>query len=188
MDRSEKTQDLGRKAQVKSTKVHIGSMISLRHDEIHLSDGHIHKYDVIEHPGAVVIVPAQEAGIVLIRQYRYPIDQIIYELPAGCLDPNEPPTLAAQRELREETGFSAKNLFPIGSYYMAPGYTNELLHFFIATELEHDPLLAEDTDGIDVEVVTLSKALDLVYSNTIIDAKTVMGIFLYQKWHYEKYR
>lgn len=186
MGKAEQAEHLRKTADIKSKKIHCGSMITLRHDDISLSNGHLIKYDVVEHPGAVVIIPIHPDGIVLIRQYRYPIDQIIYELPAGCLDTGENPSHAANRELREETTFSAHKLLDVGSYYMAPGYTNELLTFFIATDLEVNPLTAEDTEEIDVVIVSLQEALSMIQNRTIIDAKTVMGVFLYQKWAHEK--
>ena len=114
--------------------------MNLRVDKVALPDGRSAEREVAEHAPVVVIVPLDGAGsVLLVRQYRLPVRQFLLELPAGGIDPGESVEEAVQRELREETGQRAGRLERLATFYASPGYCDELMHLFLATELEHAP-------------------------------------------------
>lgn len=132
--------------------------------------------EVVEHVDCVVILPIDSKGnILLVRQYRHAVDKQLLELPAGSIDPGETPEAAATRELREETGYKPGRLENLGGFYAAPGYCTEYLHFFRASQLEKSPLMAEDTDEIEVVMVSPGDIPGLIASGQICDAKTIAG-------------
>jgi ADP-ribose pyrophosphatase len=131
----------------------------------------------IEHPGGVVIVPLQPSGhIVMLRQYRATLKKTILELPAGTRGWDEPWLSCAQRELREETGYRATTLTPLGEAWPAPGYSDEQLRFYLATGLEADPLPADSDEQIDPVPVLQGELLDMVRDGRLRDAKSIVGI------------
>ena len=135
---------------------------------------------VIVHPGAVAILPILADGrIVLIRQPRFAVDADLIELPAGTLEPNEPPISTARRELIEETGYVAKSIAPILSFYTSPGFMKEEMHLFKATDLTAGPTDMEDGEKIETVIVSLPDALDMISRGEIKDAKTIIGLYWY---------
>jgi ADP-ribose pyrophosphatase len=132
--------------------------------------------EVVEHVDCVVILPVDSKGnILLVRQFRHAVDKELLELPAGSIDPGETPEEAASRELREETGYKPGKLEKVGGFYAAPGYCTEYLHFFRATQLRKSPLMAEDTDEIEVVPTSPSDVPGLIALGQICDAKTIAG-------------
>lgn len=165
---------------ISSETIYKGSLISLRSDRIKSLHGSIHQYDIVEHPGAVVIVPIdQDKKIHFVKQYRRASKKILLELPAGTLEKNEEPLYCAQRELQEEIGFKARKITSLGGFYTAPGFCNEYLHLFLAKELEKSPLKGDDSEMIDCVTFTLDEALYLIETGEILDAKTICGIYRY---------
>ena len=138
-----------------------------------------HERDVIRHPGSVVIVPRFDDGrVCLIRNYRVSVDQTLIELPAGTLEGGEPPMQAAYRELQEETGLIADVMIPICSFYAAPGILDEQMHLFLAESLHRGPTAREAAEEIENMFVPWSEAMAMVEERKIIDAKTIVGLFL----------
>jgi ADP-ribose pyrophosphatase len=137
---------------------------------------------MIRHPGASAIVPflsdatGTDPQLLLIRQYRYAAGQYLYEIPAGRLDPGEEPRDCARRELREETGCSARQIDFLFTMYTTPGFTDERIHLFMATGLERGETAHEADEFLTIETVTLSQALRLIQQGEIKDAKTALGI------------
>lgn len=131
--------------------------------------------DVVLHPGAVVIVPLLDGDVLLVRQWRHPIGSLL-EVPAGTLEPGEAPSACALRELREEVGFRPTTLLPLGTTYAAPGYSTEVLHFFLAKGLMRDPLPTPEEEGIDVVRMPLVQAARLAVEGGFEDTKTALGI------------
>lgn len=137
-------------------------------------------WDIVMHPGAVVIIPITADGkILLIKQWRHAVDQILIELPAGTLEMNEEPITCAEREIQEEIGYRAQKMTPLARFYSAPGYSTELLYLFVAEKLEPSFLPADEDEGIDVFPVTLAEAKKLIKTGEICDAKTIAGIHCY---------
>jgi ADP-ribose pyrophosphatase len=140
-------------------------------------DGECFERYVLHHCGAVAALPMTPKGFFLLeRQYRFALDQVTIEVPAGRLDPGEEPQAAMQRELQEEIGYTAAHLEPVGLYYPSPGYTNEKVHLFIAKNLIPKSLPSDRGEVIDCIEVEPNQALEMVRSGEIIDGKTQLLI------------
>jgi len=157
-----------------------GRNFSFKTDVVELPHGQKTKRDVVEHPGAAAIIPILPNGdLILVRQYRYAVEKELLEIPAGTLKKDENPLKCAIRELKEETGYQARKMKKIMKCYMAPGYSSELIHFYVATELKKSEAEADFDESIKVENMKLEEALDKIKENTIEDAKTIAGILAY---------
>ena len=136
--------------------------------------------ELVVHPGAVLILPLLPDGqVVLIRNYRYSADAELLELPAGTLEPNEAPAACAARELEEEAGYRAGRLEPLCAFYTTPGFTNEFMHAFVATELVPTAQRLEPTEQIRVQIMPLHDALEATSDGRIVDAKTITALQVY---------
>jgi len=157
--------------------LHEGRHFSFLQDEVELPNGLKTYRDIVRHPGAVAIVPVLPDGrIVLVRQYRYAAGKPLLEIPAGTLEEGEDPLECARRELIEETGYEASELTAILSCYMAPGYSNEVIHFFEAGGLREVGMSPEEDESIEVEVSEIGEIIRMIEENIIEDAKTIIGI------------
>ncbi len=148
---------------------------------IRMPDGREFERAVVRHPGAVALVVVDEDGRwLLVRQYRYPAGQVLLEIPAGTRDGDEAPEDTAARECREETGFRAGSLVRIGGTWMVPGYGDEYITYFLATDLMHDPLPIDEDEDLSPPVrMTLDEVYAAVDRGEIQDAKTVAALTLY---------
>lgn len=163
---------------LESRRVYEGRVVNLRVDRVALPDGGVALREVAEHAPVVVVVPLDEEGnVVLVRQYRLPVRQWLLELPAGGIDAGESVEGAVQRELQEETGHRAGRLERLGCFFTSPGYCDELMHLFLATELEPRPLVADSDENIEVVRMPLADALALIERGEICDAKTIIGLW-----------
>ena len=134
--------------------------------------------EVIRHPGAVAILPIlDDDRLVLIRNYRVAVDDRLWEAPAGKLEPGEPPGLAARRELREETGYEAESMTPLGNFFTSPGFADERMHAFLARGLKQVGQALEPGEDIDVADFSVEEVLTMARSGEICDGKT-LGILL----------
>lgn len=160
-----------------------GRMIGLRVDTLETAEGDRYTREVVEYGVAVVLVPVDAGGrILMVRQYRHPTGKWLLELPAGGMDDGDAsPEEAAQRELREETGFRGK-LTRIGGLYLAPGYSEEYQHMYVATDLVEDPLDADDDEDLRLERVSLADAIRHVGDERICDAKSIAALFMYLRY------
>lgn len=154
-----------------------GRIISLTTDEVRLPNGHATTLEVVHHPGgaAAVAIDAQER-VCLLKQYRYVADGWLWELPAGKLEPNEPPLLTAQRELAEEAGVSAREWRSLGSYLSSPGIFTEVLHLFLATGVEPAAPAHEQAEVIEVHWVPFAEACEWAEGGQLRDGKTAIGL------------
>jgi ADP-ribose pyrophosphatase len=159
--------------------VYQGRAFTVRRDDLRTPNNLTIKFDVIEHVGSVVIIPVDTNGqMYFVRQYRHAIGIGLPEPPAGTLEPGEPPQEAAAREIREETGMAAENLKEIGSFYLVPGYSTELMHVFLATGLSYNPLEADADEYLSVETMSVSAALKLAESGQLPDSKSLAALLL----------
>ena len=151
---------------LKHDRRYAGKVFNLLVDEVEYPSGNRAIREVAEHPGGAVVVPLlQGRKVILVRQFRYPIQKFIYELPAGKLDPKEDPQACAARELEEETGYVAGRLEKLTAIYTSPGFCTEQLHIFLGTELKKSRKgqnLEEGERTLTFETVTLSKAVKMV--------------------------
>ena len=139
-----------------------------------LPEGDLHSREVIRHPGAVVILPILDDGsICLIKNYRIAVDQELYELPAGTLEPGEPPIETAQRELIEETGFRCDSITPLLEFYMSPGILDERMYAFVATGLKAGQTALETGEQIENAIVTPEELRKLLAEGAIKDSKSL---------------
>ncbi len=164
---------------MKSEKIYEGKILSVRIDTVELPDKKYSKREIVEHPGAVAIVPiTREDEIVFVKQFRKATETVLLEIPAGKLEINEQPVECAKRELKEETGLDAEKMEYIFDYFSSPGYTNEKIHIFIATGVIPGEATPEDDEYIDVVKININEAMDMIHNGTIKDGKTIIGIFM----------
>lgn len=158
-----------------------GKRLTYREDEVRLPNGVIGRREVVEHPEAVVVIPIVAPGkVLLIRQYRTAAKRVMLEVPAGLIESGEIPLDAAQRELREETGFRASVLRPLFNGFPTPGFCTEFMYFFCGTGLSPDPLVADIDEIIAPVVMALDEALGLVATGAIVDLKTIAALYAVQ--------
>jgi len=140
------------------------------------------KKDVVLHKNSVGILPLiGKEKIVLVKQYRFPAKEELWEIPAGMLEKNEKPIKAAKRELKEETGFEAKKLLKIAEFYKSPGYNTEYMHLFKASQLKKGKQYLDEDELINrVKVFSLKEVLKMMKRKEIVDAKTIIGILLWK--------
>lgn len=168
--------------QIASRRVYTGRIINLDIDTVRFPDGSTGEIEMIRHPGASAVVPfltdpaGEDPQILLIRQYRYAAEQYLYEIPAGRLDPGEDPADCARRELAEETGCTAESVEHLYTFFATPGFTDEKIHLFMAVGLQHGEASRESDEFVEVETMTLSRALELVQDGVIKDAKSALGL------------
>lgn len=157
-----------------------GRVFNVRVDDVRFEDGTEQSVDVVEHGASVAIVATPETDtIVLVRQYRHPAAAALWEIPAGTSDPNESPADGARRELREETGYLAGRLRPLGSVWTTPGFCSEIMHFFHADRLTAGAPEMDEDERIEVRTCTREAAWRLVAEGTA-DAKTLLALFWLQ--------
>lgn len=163
-------------------RLHEGRIIHLREDTVVLPSGRTAKREIVEHKGAVCILPINSQGkIIFVRQFRKPAEAALLELPAGGLEAEEIPLECAQRELREEIGFRAEQITPLFQCFLAPGYSTELMHGFVGENLVEDKAEADEDEHILVEEYSLDEALALLDAGEIRDAKTICGVLAYYR-------
>lgn len=165
---------------VSSEKIFDGRIVKLRVDKVEMPDGRIATREVVGHPGGVGIVAVTENDeIVLVRQYRYPIEDAIYEIPAGKLDEGEHHRTCGIRELEEETGYSAGKFEYLGFIYPSPGFTDEVTYVYLAEDLHEGESHPDEGEFLEIEKIPAQKVFEMVMSGEINDAKSVFGILKY---------
>lgn len=160
-----------------SRKVFQGRIITVKVDRARLPNGAAATREVVEHPGGVCILALQEDGTVpLVRQFRYPLGDVLLELPAGKLEYGEQPRPAAIRELGEEVGLEPGRLTDLGFIYVSPGFCNERLYMYLAQDVTSVPLHPDDDEFLDIVHLPFGELVDKVMSGEITDGKTVAAV------------
>ncbi len=150
-----------------------GRIINLRVDQVILENGKVTEREIVEHNGAVAVLPIDALGIcTLVKQYRKPIEKVLLEVPAGKLDTGESPEKCALRELKEETGLVAEKLVPLGHIFTTAGFSNEKIHLFLALDLKQMDSNLDEDEFLSVVRFHWMELLDLAKSNKLEDAKT----------------
>ena len=158
-------------------RVYEGRIVTLDVDEVEEPGGVRGIREVVRHAGSVAALPVHDDGrVVLVRQYRYPVDREVWELPAGKLDGGESPEEGARRELEEEVGRRAGRLVPLASILTTPGFTDEMIHLFAAFELSPVPQRLEHDEVIEVVPTPLGQALAMIWSGELNDAKSALAL------------
>ncbi len=168
---------------ISSTNVFDGILLHVFKDEIELPNGHKSIREWIKHPGASSVIPLlPDNQIILVRQYRYPVAQVTLEVPAGKLDkPDEDPLVCAERELSEETGYTAGKIWKLTTIATTVGFTNEIIHLYAAKDLTPGKKHPDDDEFINVVKMPLTDALELVETGKIIDSKSIISILMLAK-------
>lgn len=157
--------------------IHNGRIISLREDDVTLPNGKRAKREVVEHPGGVCVAAlTDDRNLLMVRQYRRPFDEVLLEIPAGKLDKGEDHLDCGIRELREETGFSAKHFEYFGHIYPTPGFCDEKIHIYFAWDLTEGDCDPDDDEFLDVLQIPFDEVFDKVIKNEIKDSKTVAAV------------
>jgi ADP-ribose pyrophosphatase len=162
------------------TIVHTGRVIQVAVDESTREDGRAFRRDVVLHPGAVVILPLLDGGrVVLIESYRHAVGRTLWEVPAGTLEPPEPPEQAAARELAEETGYRAARWRKLHEFFPSPGILSERMHLFVAEDLTPGEMALEAGEQIEPRIIPWHQAVEWAKDGTIQDAKTLVAVLLW---------
>ncbi len=163
-----------------SETIYSGRVVTLRVDEVRLPGGRQTKREVVEHSDCVAIVAIDaDDNVLLVRQFRKPVEKNLLEIPAGCIEPGEEPIATVRREMCEETGYLPRSIKRMGGFYSAPGFCTEYLHLYLATDLVPERLYASDTESIELVRVPLSQIAELINSGSICDAKSIAGLLLH---------
>lgn len=156
-----------------------GNVIDVVVEEVELPNGKLSKREIVKHPGAVGIIPITcDKKIVLVQQFRKPLERVIVEIPAGKLEKDEEPHACAKRELEEETGYTTEDMTYLTSFYTSPGFADEIIHLYVANQLQkkENPATPDEDEFVDVLELTLDEALEYMKEKKIYDAKTAYAI------------
>jgi ADP-ribose pyrophosphatase len=162
-----------------SRRLHKGRIFSVDLDEVEEPSGVRAQREIVRHDGSVgILAVGEDRRLALVRQYRYPVDALLWELPAGRLDPGERPSDAARRELEEETGLSPAQLEPLLTYFTSPGFCDEVMHLFRATVLRPVPIRPDPDERIEVAWFSRDEARAMIARGELRDAKTLLALLL----------
>jgi len=163
-----------------SRRIYQGRAVNLRVDTVRLASGRQTTREVVEHEECVAVVAVDDKdNVLLVKQYRQPVEKELLEIVAGGIDPGETAEDCVRREMREETGFLPQKVAKLGGFYSAPGYSTEYLYLYLATDLVSSPLQAEDTESISLVRVPLKEITELIASGAIVDAKSIAGLLVF---------
>lgn len=165
---------------ISSEMIFKGRIISLQVDQVQLPNGSTASREIVKHPGAVAVIPLLGDKMIVVEQYRKPLEKSQVEIPAGKLDSGEEPLKAALRELEEETGYRTDNIRLVSSFYTSPGFADEIIHLYLAEDLIKGKANPDEDEFLDCEAITLEQAQQYMQEGRISDAKTIMAIYAWQ--------
>jgi ADP-ribose pyrophosphatase len=161
-------------------QVYQGHAVNMRVDTVEKASGRKTTRDVVEHSDCIAVVTIDEQdNVILVRQFRHPVDRFLLEIPAGGINPGEEPLESVRRELQEEIGYFPRKIDKLGGFYSIPGYGTEYLHCFVATDLVPSRLVAEDTEDIELVRVSPAEIPRLITSGEISDAKSIAALLMF---------
>lgn len=168
---------------ISSEVIASGGMLTVKRDQVRLPNGHQSQREYVLHPGAVVVVPLLDNGnIIFERQFRYPLHQVFIELPAGKIDPNEAILTTGQRELLEETGYTASEWVKLGSQHPCIGYSNEVIHMYLARGLSLGQHQRDADETLEVFEMSLPRCMEMILNGEITDGKTIVAMLFAEKY------
>lgn len=158
--------------------IHQGKLIALHKERVEFRNGNHSYFDIVKHPGGAVVAAINDRDeLCLLKQWRHAVQKDIWELPAGCLEPNETPLETAKRELEEEAGIVASQWQDLGEIITSPGFSNEILHLFVARELKKGLLKLDDAEQLEAHWLPLNRVKEMALSGEVGDAKTLAVLF-----------
>ena len=167
---------------VSSQLIYDGRAVKLRVDTVRMPGGRETSREIVEHSDCVAIIAVDaDDGVLLVNQFRKPVEKELLEIPAGGIEPGEDAVATVRRELREETGYLPRKVERLGGFYSTPGYCTEYLHLYLASDLVPSSLNAEDTESIKLVRVPISQIPGLITSGSICDAKSIAGLLIFLK-------
>ena len=164
---------------VKSIPLYDGKIIKVSRNLVLLQNDKLAFREIVKHKQGVCIIPVLDDEVLFVKQYRSGAEKVLLELPAGLIDDNETPLDAALRELQEEIKYSSTKITYLGCYYSSPGFTNELIHLYLAEDLFKSSLNEDEDEFIEIEYIELDKVIDMINKGVIKDAKTICLISKY---------
>lgn len=171
---------MGEEKTLSSQVIYEGRAVKLRIDTVRTPGGRETTREIVEHSDCVAIIAIDaDDNVLLVSQFRKPVEKELLEIPAGGIEPGEDPVECVRRELREETGYLPRKVERLGGFYSTPGYCTEYLYLYLAADLTPDPLQAEDTENIRLVRVPLSQITGLITSGSICDAKSIAGLLAF---------
>lgn len=165
---------------IRTNPIFEGRIISLQVDEVRLPNGETATREIVKHPGAVAVMALVDGKMLVVEQYRKPLEKSQVEIPAGKLDKGEEPLDAAKRELEEETGYKAGSIRHLTSFYTSPGFADEIVHLYVAEDLARGKVNLDEDEFLDCEAITLEQAEDYMKQNRISDAKTILAVYAWK--------
>jgi ADP-ribose pyrophosphatase len=166
---------------ISTERVYTGRLLKIDRDRVELPNGGTTDLEMVRHPGASAVVPfVTDHDILLVRQFRYAAKGFIYEVPAGTLQKGEAPEACAAREVQEEVGHKAGRFEHLASIYTTPGFTDEVIHLYIARDLAPVPQNLDDDEVLTVERVRFTEAIDMIRDGRLVDAKSICALLLAQ--------
>jgi len=168
---------------VSSQLVFEGRAVKLRVDTVETTGGRQTTREIVEHADCVAIVAVDaDDNVLLVKQFRKPVEKDLLEIPAGGIDPGEDAETAVRREMREETGYLPEKVTRLGGFYSAPGYSSEYLYLYLASRLTPSQLYAEDTESIEIVRVPAGRVVELITSGEIQDSKSIAGLLTFLEY------
>lgn len=186
IDKQEHNSSFSHKYEEKTWKtepIYDGNIIQVQVDHVRLPDGRTATRELVKHSGAVGVLAVYNNKMLVVEQYRKPLERSLVEIPAGKLDACEDPDQAAIRELKEETGFTARSVKLLHSFYTSPGFADEIIHLYVATDLTPGDQALDEDEFLDHSQLTLEQALTYVRNGKIKDAKTIAAVYAWRLYH-----
>jgi ADP-ribose pyrophosphatase len=174
---------LAREKTISSQLIYEGRAVKLRVDTVRMPGGRETSREIVEHGACVAIIAVDaDDNVLLVNQFRKPVEKELLEIPAGGIEPGEEAVATVRRELREETGYLPRKVERLGGFYSTPGYCSEYLYLYLASDLVPSSLDAEDTEDIELVRVPISQIPGLITSGSICDAKSIAGLLIFLKY------
>jgi ADP-ribose pyrophosphatase len=165
---------------ISTKQIFEGKVISLQVDEVELQNGTKGTREIVKHPGAVAVIAIVDGKLLVVEQYRKPLERFQVEIPAGKLDRGEDPADAARRELREETGYSCETVKLLHSMATSPGFADEVIHIYLADGLHSGEAQPDEDEFLNVEALTMEEAERYAAEGRICDAKTLLALYAWK--------
>ena len=174
---------MAREKTISSQLIYEGRAVKLRVDTVRMPGGRETSREIVEHGACVAIIAVDaDDNVLLVNQFRKPVEKELLEIPAGGIEPGEEAVATVRRELREETGCLPRKVERLGGFYSTPGYCSEYLYLYLASDLVPSSLDAEDTEDIELVRVPISQIPGLITSGSICDAKSIAGLLIFLKY------